>query len=86
MVRTLHLFALMTSPEGETLRVFCDFEQNFVFERSDATTSTREIATQPRDFHDYTRALGQLGWSFEWAQHDPSPTQLTQRLTVVADI
>jgi len=67
MVRSLRLFATLQDGKGGLAQVFCDGHQHFVFERTqDAVVQERIFSGNPRDFHDYTRELGQSGWSFAW--------------------
>lgn len=68
MVGNLRLFATLQDGNGGLAQVYCDGHQRFVFERTDrnATVVERLVSTDPRDFHDYTKALGDSGWSFAW--------------------
>ena len=70
MVTPLRLFATLQDGDGSLAQIFCDSRQHFVFERTDRNGIVQEriFSSDPRDFHDYTRTLGQAGWSFAWAQ------------------
>ena len=65
----LELFAFLRDGNGGLARIYCDFEQHFVFEASSGgIVRDRRFSSDPRDFHDYTRTLGRAGWSFAWAE------------------
>lgn len=66
---SLRLFATLQDGNGGLAQIYCDGRQNFVFERSqDAVVQERVLSvSDPRDFHDYIKALGEAGWSFAWA-------------------
>ena len=64
----LRLFATLQDGKGGLAQIYCDGHQHFVFERwDDGMVCERIFSADPRDFHDYTRALGQSGWFFAWA-------------------
>lgn len=68
MVNSLHLFATLQNGDGGLALVWCDGHQHFVFERSrHGTVESRQFSADPRDFHDYIKALSESGWSFAWA-------------------
>lgn len=68
MVTNLRLFATLQDGNGGLAQIFCDGRQNFVFERSqDAVIQERVFSSDPRDFHDYIKRLGDAGWCFAWA-------------------
>lgn len=68
MVTSLRLFATLQDGNGGLAQVYCDGNQHFVFERfHDGVVQERVFSADPRDFHNYTRNLGQAGWSFAWA-------------------
>lgn len=69
MIRTFHVFATLADDDAGLATIYCDDEQRFLFERSvGGAVTRREYSDDPRDFHDYVRALGQMGWNFAWAQ------------------
>lgn len=64
----LRLFATLQDGNGGLTQIYCDGHQRFVFERAhDGVIQERVFSDDPRDFHDYTKALGGSGWSFAWA-------------------
>lgn len=68
MVTSLRLFATLQDGNGGLAQIYCDGHQHFVFERThDSVVQERIFSSDPRDFHDYTRSLGQAGWHFAWA-------------------
>jgi len=68
LVKPLRLFATMQDGNGGLAQIYCDSRQHFVFERiTDGVVTERTNSDDPRDFHDYTRALSTAGWSFAWA-------------------
>lgn len=65
---SLRLFATLQDGNGGLAQIYCDGHQHFVFERSEyGVVQERIFSANPRDFHDYTRALGDSGWSCAWA-------------------
>ena len=65
----LRLFATLQDGKCGLAQIYCDSHQHFVFERTDRNGIVQErmFSDNPRDFHDYTKALGDSGWSFAWA-------------------
>jgi len=64
----LRLFASLQDDHGGLAQIFNDGERHFVFElHRDGVVQERTHSADPRDFHDYTRALREAGWSFAWA-------------------
>lgn len=65
---SLRLFATLQDGNGGLAQIYCDGHQHFVFERfEDSVTVERTHGSDPRDFHDYIKRLGEDGWSFAWA-------------------
>lgn len=68
LVKPLRLFATLQDGSGGLAQIYCDHSGHFVFERvNEGVVTERCCSEDPRDFHDYTRALSLAGWSFAWA-------------------
>lgn len=68
MVTSLRLFATLQDGKGGLAQVYCDGHKHFVFEVSqDGVVQRRNHSSDPRDFHDFIKFLGDSHWSFAWA-------------------